>query len=198
MAILMRGGSYADFDRSKLKPREWAVVLSDDPTGRNGRAVYLCFGNGDVRQMATYQDASDIILNATEDIRQEFIAMSDEILAQINVLKNTIEGYKDTAVAKASEASNSASAASINADLSRSYAVGTGNTVREGDETDNAKSYSEQSKASAQEAGAYLEKAEQSADEAVNRINAVLSSSQFEFSVDMDTGHLMYSGSWIE
>lgn len=108
MAILMRGGLYADFDPSKLKPREWAVVLGNDPGSSDGRTVYLCFGNGVVKRIATHEDMSDIILNATEDIREEFMEMFNEILAEMRRLKTDVEGYKNTAVAKAGEAAVSA------------------------------------------------------------------------------------------
>lgn len=63
---------------------------------------------------------------------------------------------EQTASSKAAEASTSATTAvnkakesSDSADLSRSYAVGTGNVVRQGDSTDNSKYYSEQSAKSA-------------------------------------------------
>lgn len=108
MAILMRGGLYADFDPGKLKPREWAVVLGNDPGSRDGRTVYLCFGSGVVKRIATHEDMADIILNATEDIREEFMEMFNEILAEMRRLKTDVEGYKNTAVTKANEAAASA------------------------------------------------------------------------------------------
>lgn len=53
------------------------------------------------------------------------------------------------ASASATTATNKAKESSDSADLSRSYAIGTGNVVRPGDSTDNSKYYSEEAKKSA-------------------------------------------------
>lgn len=212
MAILIRGGLYEDFDPGKLKPREWAVVLGNDPGSRDGRTVYLCFGSGVVKRIATHEDMADIILNATEDIQEEFMGMFNEILAEMRRLKTDVEGYKNAAVAKAGEAGASATTASTAAatatekageasdfsDLSESYAVGTKGAVREGDATDNSKYYSEQSKASADKSKTYLTKVEKAGDDAVGKINDALNIAKPNFLTDLATGHLLYDGSWFD
>lgn len=165
MAILMRGGAYADFDPSKLRPREWAVVLENDPSARDGKAIYICFAAGMVKRISTYEDMKDDLISATEDIKEQYIQALDEIKNEVERLANEAEDFKDTAQAKAEEASNSAQvatqkseSASIsaanaanNADLSEeysryseSYAVGTNGEVRPNDETDNSKYYKEE------------------------------------------------------
>lgn len=165
MAILMRGGAYADFDPFKLRPREWAVVLENDPSARDGKAIYICFAAGMVKRISTYEDMKDDLISATEDVKEQYIQALDEIKNEVERLANEAEGFKDTAQAKAEEASNSAQvatqkseSASIsatnaanNADLSEeysryseSYAVGTSGDVRPNDETDNSKYYKEE------------------------------------------------------
>ena len=39
MAIQNRRGAYADFDPSKLKPGEYAIVQSGDPSTTEGDAI---------------------------------------------------------------------------------------------------------------------------------------------------------------
>lgn len=56
MAIQYRRGQFSDFDPSKLKPGEPAVVLSGDPDSTDGQSVYFCFNAGNVKRMATYDD----------------------------------------------------------------------------------------------------------------------------------------------
>lgn len=56
MAIQTRRGSYNDFDPEKLLPGEWAAVTDGDPEGRDGTSIYMCFGPGQVKRMATYED----------------------------------------------------------------------------------------------------------------------------------------------
>lgn len=165
MAILMRGGAYADFDPFKLRPREWAVVLENDPSARDGKAIYICFAAGMVKRISTYEDMKDDLISATEDVKEQYVQALDEIKNEVERLANEAEGFKDTAQAKAEEASNSAQAATQksesasisaanaanNADLSEeysryseSYAVGTNGEVRPNDETDNSKYYKEE------------------------------------------------------
>ena len=58
MAIQNRRGSYSDFDPSKLKPGEYAVVQSGDPTSSDGKAVYLCVSAGNVKRLASLDELS--------------------------------------------------------------------------------------------------------------------------------------------
>lgn len=61
MAIQMRRGAYAAFDPSKLVPGELAVVLSGDPDVTDGKSLYVCFAAGDVKRVATWEDAAQLI-----------------------------------------------------------------------------------------------------------------------------------------
>lgn len=61
MAIQYRRGQFSDFDPSKLKPGEPAVVLSGDPDSTDGQSVYFCFNAGNVKRIAT---TNDILLSA--------------------------------------------------------------------------------------------------------------------------------------
>ena len=81
--------------------------------------------------------------------------------------------YKDIASEKANEASTSAENSENSYLLSKSYAVGTENTVRDGDETDNSKYYAEQAKT-------YMES-----------IHSVAAISVPLFYIDFETGCLM-------
>jgi len=56
MAILMRGGAYADYDPTKLRPREYGVVQSGDPNTTSGAAVYLAFRAGVVKRIITAEE----------------------------------------------------------------------------------------------------------------------------------------------
>lgn len=165
MAILMRGGAYADFDPSKLRPREWAVVLENDPSARDGKAIYICFAPEMVKRISTYEDMKDDLISATEDIKEQYVQALDEIKNEVERLANEAKGFKDAAQTKAAEALSSAQtatqkseSASVSATnsansadsseeyskLSESYAVGTNGEVRVGDETDNSKYYKEE------------------------------------------------------
>ena len=64
MAIQVRRGAYADFDTTKMRPGEPAVVLQDDPVASDGKAAYIAFAPGDVKRLATYDDVEGI----TDDI----------------------------------------------------------------------------------------------------------------------------------
>jgi len=59
MAILIRRGTYGDFDPSKMSPGEFAVVLSGDPSDTSGYAVYACFVSGTVRRLVFADQLAD-------------------------------------------------------------------------------------------------------------------------------------------
>lgn len=172
MAILMRGGPYEDFDPSKLRPREWAVVLENDPSARDGKAIYICFAAGMVKRISTYEDMKDDLLSATDDVKMQYILAFNEIKEDIEKIKTETEEYKNisqtkasesqtysdaagestkTATEKANAALNSAenAAASANdseahSNLSKSYAIGTNGEIRPEDEIDNSRYYKEE------------------------------------------------------
>lgn len=165
MAILMRGGGYLDFDPSKLRPREWAVVLQGDPSARDGKAVYICFAAGNVKRISTYEDMKDDLITATDDVIEQYVQVFGEIKTEVERLRSETLGYKNAAQEKATEAANSAQTASeksqaasvsatnaansadlsdIHSKMSESYAVGTNGEIRGNDETDNSKYYKEE------------------------------------------------------
>lgn len=59
MAIQNRRGAYADFDPSKLKPGEYAIVQSGDPDTTDGVAVYICATAGTVKRLAFGAEIND-------------------------------------------------------------------------------------------------------------------------------------------
>lgn len=106
MAIQNRRGSYSDFDKSKLVSGEWAVVTSGDPASNSGRSVYMCFEPGQVKRMATYEDMTDNITNATADVVK---AANDSLQPLVTQAKNS-----QTAAANSqTEAAKSAKAAAV-------------------------------------------------------------------------------------
>lgn len=161
MAILMRGGVYEDFDPNKLLPREFAVVLSNDTSTRDGKAIYICFGPGKVKRISTFEDMRDDMENAGAEVFEQYDAAFREILAQVQALAAQTEQYKDAvnairndivntympqiqaAAVHAAAAKNSADSAADSAKLSESWAVG-GTGTRVGEDTDNSKHYSKQ------------------------------------------------------
>lgn len=74
MAIQNRRGVFTRFDPTRLLPGEWAVVLSDDPNARDGRAVYVCFAAGIVKRMATFEDMIDNVMQVDDEIIKELLS----------------------------------------------------------------------------------------------------------------------------
>lgn len=205
MAIRMRRGQKADFDPTKMLPGEWAVAIDSNT---DNQIVWMCFAAGVVKRMGTYEDFKDMIRDATKDIRDEYVTEFNLILERIDKLADTTQKNTDTVVQihddmvntylpqiieNANLASSSATTAVNNATLSESYAVG-GTGTRTGENKDNSKYYSEQSKASSQTAQSYAEQAEAAENEAINRINEALSQNVPQFTIDFTTGHLKYQG----
>lgn len=205
MAIRMRRGKKADFDPTKMLPGEWAVSIDSDT---NNQIVWMCFRAGVVKRMGTYEDFKTMIRDATEDIRDEYLAEFNTVLERIDRLaeetqQNTntviqirndvVNIYLPQIIENANIASSSAITAVNNATLSKSYAVG-GTGTRTGEDTDNSKYYSEKSQASSQTAQSYAEQAEAASDEIVNRIDEAISQNVPQFIIDFTTGHLKYQG----
>ena len=93
-------------------------------------------------------------------------------------------------VAKAEASKN---AAALSAKESESWAHGeTG--IREGENEDNSKYWSQQSKSSSDSAKETLSDVEQAGIDAVEAINNALDVAAPNFVVDLDTGHLLYEG----
>lgn len=112
MAIQNRRGKWSDFDPSKLKPGEWAVVLNGDPDSQNGESVYMCFNAGSVKRMATYDDMVQNIKNITDNIEQEFTqSLQDALDAAETELNEMVEDASQAAVKASDEAEQSKTAA---------------------------------------------------------------------------------------
>ena len=176
MAIQVRRGLKADFDPTKMLPGEWAVSTD---SGSSNQMVWMCFAAGIVKRMGTYEDFIAQIREATDSIKDEYIAYFNEILTQIQavaqqasddkdaviVVKKTILNeympliisYKEAAESASASASESASTATNkatesanSATLSESYAVG-GTGSRTGEDTDNSFYYKQQTEATYRE-----------------------------------------------
>ena len=211
MAILMRGGMYSEFNPSKLLPREFAVVLSDDPGPADGRAIYICFGPGKVKRIATAEDMQHDIEQISDKLFAQYIATFNEILRQMQALESQTAQYKTEVQSIRNDivneylplivdAYNNAIRAETGAEqsehfrkLSESYAHGRIG-YREGEATDNSEYYSLLSKQSSDISKEYLTKVEQAGDEAVGKINQALDMDVPEFFVDISTGNLLYEG----
>lgn len=114
-----------------------------------------------------------------------------------NAAADSEQSASDSAISastSAESASGSAELAENYSNISKSYAVGTGGEIRENDDSDNSKYYSEQSKNSADISATYLEKVEQAGEDALNMINDALDIMAPNFVVDLETGHLLYDG----
>lgn len=66
MAIQLRRGAYNDLNINALLPGEAAVVLSGDPNTDSGKAVYICFGTGEVQRIGTSEDIDSLIQKFSE------------------------------------------------------------------------------------------------------------------------------------
>ena len=157
MAIQMRRGLRADFDPSQLLAGEWAVSVD---ASTNNQIVWMCFGAGVVKRMGTYEDFEAMIDAITDDIRDEMLeikaeveemadAVSDDAEA-VAIAKTAIEetylpniqAYVTQAQTSATSASTSASTATSKATEAQSWAIG-GTGTRSGEDTNNAKYWSE-------------------------------------------------------
>ena len=61
MAIQNRRGDYNNFDPTKQVAGEFAVVLQNDPNVDDGKAVYITFGAGNVKRLATRQEVEGLV-----------------------------------------------------------------------------------------------------------------------------------------
>lgn len=66
MAIQLRRGAYNELNINALLPGEVAVVLRNDPNTDSGKAVYICFGTGEVQRIGTSEDIDSLIQKLSE------------------------------------------------------------------------------------------------------------------------------------
>lgn len=165
--ILVRGGPKKDFDPDKMSAREFAVSTDQNP---KDQCIWMCFGPGKVKRLGTYEDFHDQIEEATVDIRNNYIAIFDQINDETEGFKDDAEAAAIAAAASESAADGSASAAATSAgqadDFSKlSESHSHGNTgVRPGEDTDNSKYWSEQSQAEYERAKNEANRAENAAN----------------------------------
>lgn len=120
---------------------------------------------------------------AAKNSESSIIESKNEALTAAEAAKNS-ESLVTEAKNRAVEAETNSQNSSL---LSKSYAVGTDNTVRENDSTDNAKSYAEQSKNNLDTCKRYTEEIKKISD----AIDTKVGSTNFE--VDFNTGELKYT-----
>lgn len=100
---------------------------------------------------------------------------------------------EQNAATSASQAKSSEKNAAINAKLSQSYAVG-GSGIRDGEDTDNSKYYKEQAEQSATQSSDLLEDIKKEHTDTLKDIEDAVSGKIADFKVDLETGHLLYTG----
>lgn len=81
MAIQMRRGAYSAFDPSKMVPGELAAVLSGDPAVTDGKSLFVTFAAGDVKRLATWEDAAQLIAAALADGKRLVITSGNDAIS---------------------------------------------------------------------------------------------------------------------
>ena len=100
---------------------------------------------------------------------------------------------EQNAATSASQAKSSEENAAIYVQLSQSYAVG-GSGVRDGEDTDNSKYYKEQAELSATQSFDLLKDIKKEHTDTLKDIEDAVSGKIADFKVDLETGHLLYTG----
>lgn len=126
-------------------------------------------------------------------------AEGSALSAELNAEKAETHAKKaEQSSVKAQVAADEAESSEENAEKyalnAKSYAVGTFGQVRSEDTEDNAKKYSEKAKSEADTAKEYLTKVEKAGEDAVQAVQEALDMDAPSFTVDLETGHLMYDG----
>lgn len=179
MAIQWRQGNEADFDQSKMTSGEGAVFLDT-------LKAFIAFAPNIVKQLMTVEDAEVMLDIAVDEATAEAKGYAQNALidaTRAETYASNAQTSATTSGSNATAAQSSANSSSSSATLSRSWAVG-GTGTRQGENTNNssyfsnlAKSYSESSEASMQQAQALVDLATQSL-------------ASVTFDVDLDTGLL--------
>jgi chromosome segregation ATPase len=141
------------------------------------------------RASETAREKSEVAQRASEAAREK----SEEAQRETETLKAQTETAKEIAEEKAGTAQEAAGQALDYSEEAESWARG-GTGTRENEDTDNSKYYSERAKTSSQTASEYLNKVEQAGENAVQAVRDALDMDVPSFTVDLETGHLVYSG----
>ena len=112
--------------------------------------------------------------------------LSSEVMASITLSENN-------AAASAKAAAQSATNAELDAKLSQSYSVGKSG-IRDGEDTDNAKYYSEKAETVSANVPSYLKQIEDAGNSQIDKINDAFGKTEATFKVNFETGHLEYTG----
>lgn len=112
--------------------------------------------------------------------------LSSEVMSAITLSENN-------AAASAQAAAQSATNADMDAKLSQSYSVGKSG-IRDGEETDNAKYYSEKAETVSANVPSYLKQIEDAGNSQIDKINDAFGKTEATFKVNFETGHLEYTG----
>lgn len=112
--------------------------------------------------------------------------LSSEVMASITLSENN-------AAASAQAAAQSATNAELDAKLSQSYSVGKSG-IRDGEDTDNAKYYSEKAETVGANVPSYLKQIEDAGNSQIDKINDAFGKTEAAFKVNFETGHLEYTG----
>lgn len=80
VTIQMRRGNWEDFDMSKMRPGELAVVLANDPNVASGKSIYFATAAGYCKRLMTREDLMDEIHKALGEIEAQFLENINEAL----------------------------------------------------------------------------------------------------------------------
>ena len=111
--------------------------------------------------------------------------LSSEVMAAITTSESN-------AATSAKAAAQSATNAELDAKLSQSYSVGKSG-IRDGEDTDNAKYYSEKARVITENVPSYLKEIEDAGNNQIDKINDALKQ-ETTFKINFQTGHLEYVG----
>lgn len=84
VTIQVRRGNWEDFDMTKMKPGELAIVLANDPNVKTGKSIYFTTAAGMCKRLMTQEDLMDEIYNATSEITTELRQDINEAIKIIN------------------------------------------------------------------------------------------------------------------
>ena len=140
-------------------------------------------------------NASNSASNASQSEQNAATSASNAAKSETNAstsASNALQSEQNAATS-ASQAKSSEENAAIDAKLSQSYAVG-GSGVRDGEDTDNSKYYKEQAELSATQSSDLLEDIKKEHTDTLKDIEDAVSGKIADFKVDLETGHLLYTG----
>lgn len=116
MAIRMRRGNLADFDPTKQLSGEFGVSI-DNSAGN--QKVFMAFGNGNVKELMTVEDAEaqigELVDDAVDAAIGDIVDTVTEAAETATAAAQTATTQAGTATTKAGEAASSASSASTDA-----------------------------------------------------------------------------------